>query len=436
MDEIYSESTEYAQHINTRLTKNEILFLKKISPEAIKAALLIIFTNTLQIILHSNPFHNFQAGSDTKEKERVRLLCEKILKTNENTIITKKLASHNIIEEISKNNTVIISITSKLCANIINRLNKKISEEHNLKEINKNHHPSTRTLFESFLTDVHPFESFLPYIYEKEAYQIVAAHIILFGIKNFQLEITKTLESFSESACLKSLLIAKSLKPTFFNNINKIKIITNNEKKPSFESEMNIRYQIALIEGLYELNYLIDEKNEKIFQNFKTKVTISVDLLKFAVALLAIMSIKQISINVDIGRDMEETLAITKKDFESQKLKLQDIKQKIIAIQKQQMYDQITDQVNQKRNSIIFQKGIELSIPDPDIITPFESAHNRHEQYFTQEQKNQIKEEMEKAIGTEIKLSKDISDYIIEKNNKLPNKWHATIPLARPESIS
>jgi hypothetical protein len=242
LGEIINQSIQEANLINTKLNSAEEAFITNNPPHVIKAALLIIFIQTLQEAFNLNAFTTSVNNTDAKEKSNVEGDEADIIKNNI-ALVTNQFKNDGIMYEIANNSNTVISLASKICAEMITNFNNTkhtIFKKNNFYDLNKN------------IASHIAFGKFLAHEYGKEAKEVLAAHIILFGIKNFKSEIKQTLQLFSESTCLKSLIIASTTEPARFM-ITEDTTFGDDTKQAALLTEKNLLYQKASLEALHKI---------------------------------------------------------------------------------------------------------------------------------------------------------------------------------------
>ncbi len=264
LESITSHAIHEAALIETPLTATEEKCLMQMSPNTIKAALLIIFTYTLQKICNVTPSpistsnrpsssasgqgslfsFSFSFGSSKKNASDT---SSNILQDNIDTI-SREFENSHIIKEISHNADTLISIISKLCSQIIRQGD---TTQHSLSEKNNFYDIKDDILFYNI------FERFLATIYGIAIKDVFVAEVILFGIKNFKSEISSTLHSFSTSICFKNLVTASTTKPELFK-MHKNSMVADNKKEGARIPEQNIEYQKASFAALTNIAKLAE----------------------------------------------------------------------------------------------------------------------------------------------------------------------------------
>jgi hypothetical protein len=239
LTEINTQAIQYAKTINTELSKNEISLIKKLSPEAIKAALVMIFTATIQEAFNLTTF-TIPITKETKEsEEKIAQQGSEIIQDNIN-IISKQFNKSNVVSNISEYSDTIISIASKITAAAIQE-NNKLEDLTIAAKIKENNFYDTHISLEKNALFVNVLAN-----QDKEIVKnMLAAAIILFGIKNFRTEIKKMLSSFPESTCLKTLVTASTTNPIILETAKK--------NSPDMLEQENLLYQKESVQCLAKI---------------------------------------------------------------------------------------------------------------------------------------------------------------------------------------
>jgi hypothetical protein len=261
MSNVISEAEKYAQgETDFKLSNVEAEIATKISESGIKAAANIIFVTTSYMAFTLNPFTNVTDSSNSKLADELARDAEKMIKVNVETF-KKQFETSNKLKMMTENVDTIIKIIEKKCMEVIQQSNESFYALSRLKKMIWMGGATWN--LDQKLTAYNEFSKILPELTSDSDTQEaikkgLAAHIILFGIKNFESELKDTLGNFVNSDCFKNLVKISSTKPAKIEADTE----TGNALGEGIEvfNLANLKYQKGSLKTLERIAKLLDVK--------------------------------------------------------------------------------------------------------------------------------------------------------------------------------